>query len=200
MQYVVYQWIEGNTRSAVRFHKILSVVLNDVVSLQWRHDERDSVSNQRPHDCLFNCLFRRRSKKTSKLRVTGLCAGNSPVTGEFPTQRASNAESVSIWSRHHVHGQHQIEKYILLTLWETWTITYAYGWTSNLMGNINAVRVVIAAKQQYTFRKATFFAWNITRHCNEYLCKLPRRNLALFVSKFVNVFERHGCKPASFSA
>ena len=38
-----------------------------------------------------------RSKKTSTLRVTGLCAGNSPVTGEFPAQRASNAENVSIW-------------------------------------------------------------------------------------------------------
>ena len=45
---------------------------------------------------------RHRSKKTSKLRVTGLCAGNSPVTGEFPAQRASNAENVSIWWRHHV--------------------------------------------------------------------------------------------------
>ena len=40
-------------------------------------------------------------KKTSKLRVTGLCAGNSPVTGEFPAQRASKAENVSIWWRHH---------------------------------------------------------------------------------------------------
>ena len=38
------------------------------------------------------CLFRHRSKKTAKLRVTGLCEGNSPVTGEFPTQMASNAE------------------------------------------------------------------------------------------------------------
>ena len=47
-------------------------------------------------------LFRRRSKKTSKLRVTGLCAGNSPVTGEFPAQMASNAENASIWWRHHV--------------------------------------------------------------------------------------------------
>ena len=34
-------------------------------------------------------------------RVTGLCAGNSPVTGEFHAQRASNAENVSIWWRHH---------------------------------------------------------------------------------------------------
>ena len=38
----------------------------------------------------------------SKLRVTGLCAGNSPVTGEFPAQMASNAENISIWWRHHV--------------------------------------------------------------------------------------------------
>ena len=34
--------------------------------------------------------------ETSKLRVTGLCEGNSPVTGELPAQRASNAENVSI--------------------------------------------------------------------------------------------------------
>ena len=47
-------------------------------SLQWRHNGRDIVSNHQPHDCLLNGLFRRRSKKTSKLRVTGLCAGNSP--------------------------------------------------------------------------------------------------------------------------
>ena len=71
------------------------------ITLQWRHNEHDSVSNHQPHDCLFNRLFGRRSKKISKLRVTGLCAGNSPGTGEFPAQRASNAENVSIWWRHH---------------------------------------------------------------------------------------------------
>ena len=49
------------------------------VSLQWRHNGHDGVSNYLPHDCLLNHLFRRRSKKTSKLRVTGLCEGNSPV-------------------------------------------------------------------------------------------------------------------------
>ena len=70
-------------------------------SLLWRHNGRDSVSNHQPHDCLLNRLIRRRSKKTSKLRVTGLCAGNSPGTGEFPAQMASNAENVSIWWRHH---------------------------------------------------------------------------------------------------
>ena len=47
---------------------------------------------------------RRRSKTTSKLRVTGLCDGNPPVTNEFPAQWASNAKNVSIWWRHHVGG------------------------------------------------------------------------------------------------
>ena len=72
-----------------------------ICALQWRHNGRDGVLNYQHHDCLFNCFFRRRSKKTSKLRVTGLCVGNSPVTGEFPAQKASNAENVSIWLRHH---------------------------------------------------------------------------------------------------
>ena len=53
-------------------------------SLLWRHNERDSVSNHRRLYCLLKRLFRRRSKVTSKLRVTGLCAWNSPGTGEFP--------------------------------------------------------------------------------------------------------------------
>ena len=70
-------------------------------SFQWRHNGRDSVWNHQPHDSLLNRLFRRRSKKTSKLRVTGLCAGNSPGTGEFPAQMARYAENVSIWWRHH---------------------------------------------------------------------------------------------------
>ena len=54
--------------------------------------------------CLLNRLFRRKSKKTSKLCVTGLCGGNSPVTGEFPAQWASDAENVSMWCRHHVYA------------------------------------------------------------------------------------------------
>ena len=45
-----------------------------------RHTGCGSVSNHQPRDCLLNRIFRRRSKNTSKLRVTGLCAGNSPGT------------------------------------------------------------------------------------------------------------------------
>ena len=74
------------------------------VPLRWRHNGRDGVSNNQPHYCLLNRLFRRRSMKTSKLRVTGLRVGNSPGTSEFPAQMASNAENVSISWRRHDHA------------------------------------------------------------------------------------------------
>ena len=67
-----------------------------------RHNERDVVSNHRRPDCLLNRLFRRRSKKISNRRVNGLCEENSPVTGEFPAQRASNAKNASIQWRNHI--------------------------------------------------------------------------------------------------
>ena len=70
------------------------------ISSQWRQKERYGVWNHQTHDCFLKSLFRRRSKKTSKLRVAGLCAGNSPVIGEFPAQMASNAENASIQWRH----------------------------------------------------------------------------------------------------
>ena len=69
-------------------------------TLRWRHNGHDSISNHQPHNCLLNRLFGCRSNKASKLRVTGLCAGNSTGTGEFPAQMASNTENVSIWWRH----------------------------------------------------------------------------------------------------
>ena len=71
-------------------------------SLHWCHNRHDGVSNHQTHYCSLNRLFRRRAKKTSNLRVTGFCAENSPGTGEFPAQMASNAENVSIWWRHHI--------------------------------------------------------------------------------------------------
>ena len=69
-------------------------------TLQWRYNGCDGVSNPQPHDFLLSRGFSHRWKKTSKLRVTGLSDGNSWATGEFPAQRASNAENVSIWWHH----------------------------------------------------------------------------------------------------
>ena len=63
-------------------------------ALQRRDSERDDVSNRQPHNYLLNHLFRRRSTKISKLRVSGLCEGNLPVTGQFPAQRASKGKNI----------------------------------------------------------------------------------------------------------
>ena len=59
-----------------------------IFTLQWRHNERGGISNHRGIACLLNRLFSLRSKETSTLRVTGLCKGNPPVTGRFPSQKA----------------------------------------------------------------------------------------------------------------
>ena len=72
-------------------------------TLQSRHNGCDGVLNHQCLDCLLNLLIRHRSKKLSKLRVTGLCAGSSPGAGGFPTQMASYAENDSIWWRHHAY-------------------------------------------------------------------------------------------------
>ena len=80
--------------------------------LHWHHNGRDSVSNHQPHHCLFNRLFRRRSKKTSKLRVTGLCVGIHRGPGNSP-QMASYAENVSIWWRHHGLAEHATDHHYL---------------------------------------------------------------------------------------
>ena len=80
-------------------------VSEDLGPLQRHHIGHDGVSNHQPYHCSLNRLFGRRSKKTSKLRVTGLRVGNSPRTGEIPAQMASNAKNVSIWWRHHATCQ-----------------------------------------------------------------------------------------------
>ena len=83
-------------------NSVTSLLWRCTISLHWRNNGGSGVSNHQPRDCLLNRLFRLRSMKISKLRITGLCEGNSPVTTEFPAQMASNAENVSIGWRHHV--------------------------------------------------------------------------------------------------
>ena len=62
-------------------------VIREMGLLWWHHNGHDGASNHQPHHCLLNRLFGCRSKKTSKLSVTGLCAGNSSVPGEWPVTR-----------------------------------------------------------------------------------------------------------------
>ena len=72
------------------------------MALQWRHNERDDVSNHRRLDCLLNRFFRRKSKKTSKFTSLAFVWGihrwpvNSPHKGS-----ATRKINVSIWWRHH---------------------------------------------------------------------------------------------------
>ena len=100
-------------------------------TLQWHHSGRDGVSNPQPPHCLLNHSFWHRSKKTSKLCVTGLWAGNSPVTGEFPAQMASNSENVSIWWRHHDFQNPPVPWVSILTSMSFWamaTAHFTYNW------------------------------------------------------------------------
>ena len=57
-------------------------VLKARTALQERHNESYSVLSHRHIECLLNRLFKRTSKKTSKLRVTGISEGNPSVTGK----------------------------------------------------------------------------------------------------------------------
>ena len=81
--------------------EFVSASVSTVEPLRWRHNERHGVWNHQHLYRLLNRLFRHTSMKTSKLRVTGLCEGNPKVIGGFPSQRANNAENVSIWLHHH---------------------------------------------------------------------------------------------------
>ena len=117
-------WVNNREAGDLRCHHArYDVSVIHWKPLRWRHNGHDSVSNHQPHHCLFNRLFRRRSKKTSKLRVTGLCVGNSPGTGEFPAQKASNTENVSIWWRHHVLRFQCCHWWRWLRLWQPLPMT-----------------------------------------------------------------------------
>ena len=69
------------------------------VALQWRHNEHDGVSNYRSLDCLLNRLSRRRSKKISKLRVTGHCEGihRSPHKGPVTRKMFPFDDVIMLW-------------------------------------------------------------------------------------------------------
>ena len=52
------------------------------------------------YSTVYSDTDQRKHQSSASLAI---CAGNSPVTGEFPAQMASNAENVSIWWCHHEH-------------------------------------------------------------------------------------------------
>ena len=115
-----------------------------IITLQWLHNRRDDVSNHQPHDYLLSRLFGRRSKKTSKLRVTGLCAGNSPGIGEFPAQMASNAE--------------------MFPFYDVTMILFVLLWTMScfVRGSYNNAK--FQHRKMFSFRDIKFHTWCLLRN------------------------------------
>ena len=79
-----HHWLYRLNRYQYFMMMVFNYLCHLIVALQWHHDEHNGVLNHRRVNCLLNRFFRCRSKKISKLRVTGLCEGNSAVTGGFP--------------------------------------------------------------------------------------------------------------------
>ena len=65
-----------------------------VMAAIFTSNECCGIWNRRSLDFLFNTLFRLTTKKYLSSALLSLCEGNSPVTGRFPSQRASCAEGV----------------------------------------------------------------------------------------------------------
>ena len=83
------------------FRNSLIIEIAFLKSLPWRHNGHPDVSNHRRLDSLFNYLFRLKSKETWITALLALCEGKPPVTGGFPSQRASNVEIVCTWWHNH---------------------------------------------------------------------------------------------------
>ena len=62
----------------------------------WTHNSDVIMSAMASQITDVAILCSRTDQSTSKLRNTGLCEGDPSVTDGFPSQRASNAENVSI--------------------------------------------------------------------------------------------------------
>ena len=136
------------------------------------HNGHDSVSNHQPHACLINRLFRRRSKKTPKPRVTGLCAGNSPGNGEFPAQMASNAENVSIWWRH--HG-------IVMYWWLSQLLLYKRKLCTDIMGNVDSC--IGLASSHFLNQCQSFCKWTIWLIFSKHGIKMQSFSFKKFIWK-----------------
>ena len=75
------------------------IIIQVHITLQWRHNVRDGVSNHQPHHC--SSAHQRKHRSSASLAIVGIWAGNSPMTGKFPAQMPCDAANVSIWWRHH---------------------------------------------------------------------------------------------------
>ena len=120
LSFKLYQIIATNKQQAMNW-TFADILLFGQTSLrlEWKHYNHVIMSTMASQIISLMIVYltvysSRRSKKTSKLHITGLCEGNSPVTTEFPAQRASNAENVSIWWHHHDTELFSIKTYLTM--------------------------------------------------------------------------------------
>ena len=133
------------------------------IVLHWRHNEHDDVSNHQLHGCLLNRLFRRRSKKTSKLHVTGLWAGNSPGTGEFPaqmpvTQKMFPFDDVIMVGR-------------FITIIKIWYVQSSACISCNTIsqGMMKYVKPSMQGRRFMIYQHASFNVWNVRKRRFSYI-------------------------------
>ena len=128
------------------FKYFSAVLLLAKLPLQCHYNERDGVSIHRRLDCLINRLFKQRSKKTSKFRVTGLCEGihrwpvNSPRKGQ---QRGKRCHLMTSWCgtasynlENKAGGLQQISRYWFLWLCYCWSYSLTKNSIPTLVGLI----------------------------------------------------------------
>ena len=58
------------------------------------------------YSTVYSDAYQRKNQSSASLAFS---VGNSPGTGEFPAQIASNAENVSIWWRHHARNAQSVD-------------------------------------------------------------------------------------------
>ena len=130
LQNKIYSNLNGmfitlTTWTLLSMEQFLEVKWPTLKSLRCCHNGHDCISNHQPHDCLLNRLFRRRSKKTSKLRVTGLCEGNPPKIVNSPlkwpvTRKMFPFDDVIMsW---HLSTQHDLSLSMFLR-WNTYIVS-----------------------------------------------------------------------------
>ena len=95
LKFLCGQIISDTYRDAIFFPSFF-------VSLEWRHNEHDGVSNHQPHDCLLNRFFKAQINENMKVPRHWPLWVEFTVDRWFPAQRASNADNDPIWWRHHV--------------------------------------------------------------------------------------------------
>ena len=135
---------------------VLSKESRFIIALQWRHNALDGVSDHQPHDCLLNFLFRHRSKKASKLRATGLCAGNSPhkrpvtrkmfpfddvIMGRIDTIIVCDDRTANIYRTYTFLQQHPFTTYLVFGSSHQCPIIYVRSLNSLLLARVESYAI-----------------------------------------------------------